>query len=257
MIGALPIILLIIVYISLSAARAEANSADKLLPGFGQMMTAMGRMAFSVDAISGKVLLWADTAASLQRLGLGLLISCIVTLILGLLLGVVPLFKAQFGPLVSIVAVIPPIAILPILFIVLGLGETSKVMLIVLGITPTMVRDVASYLNSLPREQFIKAQTLGASSWLLITRVALPQMMPRLIESLRFAIGPAFVYLISAEAIAADVGLGYRIFLMRRYLAMDVILPYVVWISLLAVILDFALNQLARRNYKWAFEKVG
>ncbi|MBA4044048.1 MAG: lipid kinase, partial [Erythrobacter sp.] len=56
----------------------------------------------------------------------------------------------------------------------------------------------------------------------------------------------------SAEAIAADVGLGYRIFLVRRYLAMDVILPYVAWIAVLAVVMDFALSQSSRRLFGWA-----
>ena len=81
----------------------------------------------------------------------------------------------------------------------------------------------------------VKAQTLGASTWQIAIRVVLPQIMPRLIEALRLSLGPAFLFLISAEAIAADVGLGYRIFLVRRYLSMDVILPYVAWITLLAL----------------------
>jgi NitT/TauT family transport system permease protein len=65
-------------------------------------------------------------------------------------------------------------------------------------------------------------------------------------------LGPAWVFLISAEAIASDVGLGYRVFLVRRYLAMDIILPYVAWIALLAVAFDFVLNQLNRRAFGWA-----
>ena len=98
----------------------------------------------------------------------------------------------------------------------------------------------------------VKAQTLGASTWLTAIRVALPQAMPRLIDSLRFNLCPAWVYLISAEAIAADVGLGYRIFLVRRYLAMDIILPYVAWISLLAVAMDLLLTLVSRRAFPWA-----
>jgi NitT/TauT family transport system permease protein len=99
----------------------------------------------------------------------------------------------------------------------------------------------------------VKAQTLGASTWQLAIRVVLPQVMPRLIESVRLSLGPAFLFLISAEAIASDVGLGYRIFLVRRYLAMDVILPYVAWITLLAYVMDYALAQFARRVFPWAF----
>ena len=65
--------------------------------------------------------------------------------------------------------------------------------------------------------------------------------MPRLITCVRLALGPAWLFLIAAEAIASTEGLGYRIFLVRRYLAMDVILPYVAWITLLAVITDAVL----------------
>jgi NitT/TauT family transport system permease protein len=60
------------------------------------------------------------------------------------------------------------------------------------------------------------------------------------------------VFLISAEAIASDVGLGYRIFLVRRYLAMDVIIPYVAWIALLAIAMDALLTFLSRRFFPWA-----
>jgi NitT/TauT family transport system permease protein len=154
--------------------------------------------------------------------------------------------------LVAAIAVVPPIAVLPILFIVFGLGETAKIALIVIGITPVMVRDLAAQVGAIPEEQLVKAQTLGASTWQLALRVALPQAMPRLIDSLRLSLCPAWVYLISAEAIAADVGLGYRIFLVRRYLSMDIILPYVVWISILAVLMDWALRTISRRAYPWA-----
>ena len=106
----------------------------------------------------------------------------------------------------------------------------------------------------MPREQLIKAQTLGASTWQIAIRVVLPQIMPRLIKGLRLMIGPAFLFLISAEAIAADVGLGYRIFLVRRYLSMDVILPYVAWITLLAYLFDLALVLIGRRAFPWAYE---
>ena len=102
------------------------------------------------------------------------------------------------------------------------------------GVAPFLVRDLSLAVSALPTEQLVKAQTLGASTWQLAIRVVLPQVMPRLLEAVRLSLGPAFLFLISAEAIAADVGLGYRIFLVRRYLAMDIILPYVAWITLLA-----------------------
>ena len=122
------------------------------------------------------------------------------------------------------------------------------------GVAPFLIRDLADHVAALPRDQLVKAQTLGASSWQLALRVALPQALPRLIAGLRLSLGPAWVYLISAEAIASDIGLGYRIFLVRRYLSMDVIIPYVAWISLLAIAMDVALNQLSRRAFTWAHQ---
>ena len=88
-------------------------------------------------------------------------------------------------------------------------------------------------------------------------RVALPQIAPRLIQGVRLSLGPAWLFLIAAEAIASDSGLGYRIFLVRRYLAMDVILPYVLWITLLAFLIDYALRLLARRAFGWAHQGGG
>jgi len=85
-----------------------------------------------------------------------------------------------------------------------------------------------------------------------VARVVLPQILPRLIDGLRLSLGPAWLFLISAEAIASTEGLGYRIFLMRRYMAMDVILPYVAWITFLAAISDWVLVQISRRAFGWA-----
>jgi len=98
----------------------------------------------------------------------------------------------------------------------------------------------------------IKAQTLGASSWLLATRIILPQLWPRLIDALRLNLGCAWLFLIAAEAIASTEGLGYRIFLVRRYLAMDVILPYVLWITVLAFSMDGLLRLLRAKLFPWA-----
>lgn len=250
--GSLPILFLILLYLFLAAQRHAENPMDRILPLPSAMAEAMAGLLFQADQLTGRFLFWADTLASLQRLGIGLGIATLSALIVGLVLGVLPPMRATFGPLVTAIAVIPPIALLPILFIALGLGETAKIALIVIGIAPVMMRDIAAHVSDLPREQLVKAQTLGASSWQIMIRVALPQAMPRLLHALRLALGPAWVFLISAEAIASDVGLGYRIFLVRRYLSMDVIIPYVAWIALLAILMDVALTYVSRRAFPWA-----
>jgi NitT/TauT family transport system permease protein len=251
----LPFLLIALIYVIGSAERRAANPDDKLLPPVSEMIATSKRLAAEPDRRSGEYVLWADTAASLQRLALGLGISALVGLVLGLAIGLLPVVGAGFSTLVAVLSMIPPMAVLPILFIVFGLGELSKVVLIIIGVTPMLVRDLALEVENLPREQLIKAQTLGGSTWQVAIRVVLPQIMPRLIKCLRLMIGPAFLFLISAEAIASDVGLGYRIFLVRRYLSMDVILPYVAWITLLAYLLDLALVFIGRRVFPWAYEE--
>jgi NitT/TauT family transport system permease protein len=247
-----PFFLLALAYLVASGARLEANPNDKLLPSPAQMADAMGRMAFDEDRRTGQYLLWVDTAASLQRLAIGVAVAASVGLGLGIALGLLPIVSATLGPFVAALAMVPPLAVLPILFIAFGLGELAKVVLIALGITPFLVRDIAFRVAELPRELLVKAQTLGASTLQIALRVVLPQMLPRLISGLRLALGPAWLFLIAAEAIASTEGLGYRIFLVRRFLAMDVILPYVAWITLLAYLTDTALAHLSRRFYPWA-----
>ena len=121
-----------------------------------------------------------------------------------------------------------------------------------LGLVLTDSRDQERRSAELPGEQLIKAQTLGASTWQLVLRVVLPQMWPRLIDALRLTLGSAWLFLIAAEAIASTEGLGYRIFLVRRYLAMDVILPYVAWITVLAFTMDWLLRLVRAKTFGWA-----
>jgi NitT/TauT family transport system permease protein len=248
----LPFVLIALVYIVGSAERRAANPDDKILPPVSEMAESVRHLALEPDRRTGEYVLWADTAASLQRLLIGAAIATAIGLSLGLMLGILPAVDATLGALVAVICMIPPMAMLPILFIVFGLGDLSKVVLIVFGIAPFLVRDVAFAAERLPREQLIKAQTLGGSTWQIAIRVVLPQIMPRLIEAVRLSLGPAFLFLISAEAIAADTGLGYRIFLVRRYLSMEVILPYVAWITLLAFLMDIALARLSRAAFSWA-----
>lgn len=249
---ALPFVLVLIAYSWGSAERRAVNPQDKLLPPIAEIATTAKRMVTQPSKRTGQILFWKDTASSLTRLGVGVAIAATTGLLLGLAIGLLPYLSAMLGPFVGALSMVPPLAILPILFIVLGLGETSKIALIVIGVTPFLIRDLAQRVREIPSEQIVKAQTLGASSGVIALRVALPQILPRLIQSVRLSLGPAWLFLIAAEAIAADSGLGYRIFLVRRYLAMDTILTYVVWITLLAILFDLALRWLSSKAFPWA-----
>ncbi|WP_298973225.1 ABC transporter permease [uncultured Roseobacter sp.] len=248
----LPFAAVFIAYAIGSELRLAENPADKLLPAPSTVWDTAVRLVTQPDRRSGDILFWQDTWASLKRLGLGVGISALVGMIFGLAIGLLPLVRSCLAQFVAVLSMIPPLALLPILFIVFGLGELSKVVLIVVGTLPFLIRDLSQRVLEIPQELIVKAQTLGASSWVIAMRVALPQLMPRLILAVRLSLGPAWLFLIAAEAIASDAGLGYRIFLVRRYLAMDVILTYVIWITLLAFAIDWVLRWASRRFFPWA-----
>jgi NitT/TauT family transport system permease protein len=250
--AALPFVLVGLAYAQASAARLAENPADRILPAPATLATTAWRLMTEPDRRSGEVLLWGDTASSLSLLFAGVGIAAATGLILGLAIGLIPLVRAGLQGFVGVVSMIPPLAVLPILFITLGVGDAAKIALIAIGITPFLIRDLTARTLELPQEQIVKAQTLGASTLAIAVSVALPQILPRLISAVRLSLGPAWLFLIAAEAVASDSGLGYRVFLVRRFLAMDVILTYVAWITILAFVIDWALARLSRFAFPWA-----
>lgn len=251
LLGILPFVLIIFFYIVASDARLAENATDKLLPSFGQMGETLNIYVLEPSKRTGEYLFWVDTYSSLKRLLLGIGIAALLGFMFGLLTGAIPTFYAPVSPMLTVISLIPPMAVLPILFIVFGLDELSKVALIVIGVAPCISRDMQRCTLEIPQEQIIKAQTLGASSLQVLLRVYIPQLLPRLISSIRLTLGSGWLFLIAAEAIASTDGLGYRIFLVRRYLSMDVILPYVAWITLLAFTIDWLLLKTSQKCFVW------
>lgn len=249
--ASLPFIIVILAYLVASDIRLEANPQDKLLPSPSQMADAIDRMAFQEDRRTGEYLLWTDTLSSLKRLGIGVSIATVFALIIGLNMGLFAGASATLLPFVTFVSMIPPLAILPILFIVFGVDELGKVMLIIIGTFPIITRDVYMATRKIPHEQIVKALTLGASQIAVVYKIVLTQIMPRLLSAVRLSLGAAWLFLIAAEAIASTDGLGYRIFLVRRYLSMDVIIPYVIWITFIGFTIDYILQQIIRKKYTW------
>jgi len=247
----IPFVVLALGYSYASHLRHQVNPDDKVLPTVGQMASAVNRMAFQVDVRSGERLMIRDTRSSLKRLALGVLIAASLGLLIGLNIGLFPGMNAGASPFLTFLSMVPPLAILPMLFITLGVDEVAKIALITIGVFPMIARDMADTVARLPREQITKSLTLGASQLALAYRIILPQIWPRLIDSVRLSLGAAWLFLIASEAIASDDGLGYRIFLVRRYLAMDVIIPYVLWITALGFGIDSLLKGLLRWIFPW------
>lgn len=253
----LPFVVLIAAYLFASDYRHRQNSSDKLLPPVAKMVTAMKQAALEKNKRTGEYQLWEDTTASLKRIGIGLGLAAGCGLLCGLNLGLFPGVQHLFLPFVTFVSIIPPLAILPMLFIIFGVDELAKVVLIFIGTFPLITRDIYLTVKKIPREQIIKSLTLGGSQFAIVYRVVFPQIMPRLIETVRISMGPAWLFLIASEAIAAQSGLGYRIFLVRRYLAMDTIIPYVLWVVFIGISVDWLLKQVLHRKYRWYVETQG
>lgn len=193
-----------------------------------------------------------DTFSSLRLLAYGLGIAILTSLVLGIAMGSFVPVESLMMSFVSALAKIPPLALLPIIFIFMGAGDWSKIAIIVVGVAPTMTMDIVMRARDIPRELIIKAYTLGASTIEVVFKVILAGIWPSVVNSIRLSLGPAWVFLIAAEAIASDAGLGYRIFIVQRQLGMNVILIYVAWIMVLGLAMDFALRAWVAWRYPWS-----
>jgi NitT/TauT family transport system permease protein len=246
----LPFAIIVIGYVILAEQRHQENPADKVTPTIRQLAGGFWRAATEPDR-DGKIRLWVDTVTSLRRLAMGVLLAAVIGILAGLHVGVTPFFEANWLKFVTFFDKIPALALLPILFIVFGLEETAKIALIFIGIVPTITLDTYLRTKEIPREQIVKAFTLGASDVEVAYKVVLPQIFPKALDSVRLNLKGAWLFLIAAESIAATEGLGYRIFVVRRYLAMDIIIPYVLWIALLAFLIDLALRLWVTKGFRW------
>jgi NitT/TauT family transport system permease protein len=230
--------------------RHQENPRDKVVPTFAEMADGFKRAAFEEDR-KGDRRLWVDTIASGRRFLISLALLS-MAVFLGLLMGVFPYMEILFLRFMTFFDKIPALAILPILFIIFGLGEMSKIGLILVGVFPTICLDTYLRARAVPQEQITKGLTLGASHFEVAHKVVLPQIFPQVLNTIRLNFKAMILFLIAGESLAATVGLGYRIFVVRRYIAMDIIIPYVIWMSLLAFGADLLVRWWVKTRYKWS-----
>lgn len=247
--GMILFVFIIGIYWAVSYWRHIDNPQDKIMPSFTQIGQGI-KFSLSPDE-TGQIPLLIDTYYSLSRLFIGLFFSLLISLTLGICMGFFEFFNKISNKFIAYFGKIPPLALLPILFIISGLGESTKILLIIIGLTPVLTLNVYMKIKNLPPEHFVKAITLGSKPLNTIKRIILPQILPSVLNSLRINLLSAWMFLIAAESISAQAGLGYRIFLVRRYLAMDIIIPYVLWIALISFLLDMSLKIFIRNKYPW------
>jgi NitT/TauT family transport system permease protein len=249
--GFLPLVLLIGGYFMASHARHVNNPQDKLMPTVQQMYQAVKEIATVPDKRTEQILFWTDTKASLCRLGVGVGIAAVLGYVLGMMIGIFPSTKAIFTPILTVCSNINPLAILVIILVFLGIGEGSKIFLIVFGVGIPLVRSIQQSVERVPNELIVKALTLGASQSQVVVRVVAPQVLPQLMELVRVNLGQVWIFVIAAEAVASTEGLGYRIYLQQRYMNMSLIIPYVLYISLIAYSMDAVLQIVQKKLFPW------
>ena len=253
----------ITVYFYAAENRHLENAEDRVMPTIAQMtrgmMDAVLKPAEEDEAVPENAsfaervsssMLWKDTKATARRFVYSLLLL-IPAVILGLHMGLFPYVGAFFVRFFLFFDKIVALSLLPILFIAFGIDELSKIMLIVIGVAPTIVLDTLNLTRSVPNEQVVKAFTLGAGDFDVAYCVVLKQIAPRVLNSIRLNLKAVMLFLFAGEMIASTDGLAYRIALLRRHMGMDVIIPYVLWVALLLFLVDLGMRWLNRSLHPW------
>ena len=252
-------------YFYVSHQRHLENPEDRVVPSLTQMLQGIEESSLHPDASEADQpgseaqsfarrflgsMLWKDTVASGRRflLSMALLLPAVV---LGLHMGVFPYVGQFFLRFVLFFDKIIALSVLPILFIAFGIDELSKIMLIVIGVTPTIILDSFNLTKSVPQEQIVKGFTLGAKDFRIAYLVVLKQIWPRVLNSIRLNLKAVMLFLFAGEMIASTDGLAYRIALLRRHMGMNVIIPYVLWVALLLFLVDFGMRVMNRKLHPW------
>ncbi len=217
----------------------------KFLPSPGAVLRALGRLASGGE-------LWTDARATLTRVTIGFALVVAISVPLGLAMGTWPLARALVEPMIGFVRYMPAPAFIPLLTIWLGLGESSKIALLVIGtvfFNTLMSADVAAQV---PAELINVSYTLGARRWQVIRKVIVPYCIPGLIDAMRVNIAATWNMVVVAELIAAQEGFGYRIVRAGRFLHTDVIFAVLIVIGLIGVTTDLGFRLLRSRLAPWA-----
>ncbi len=179
-----------------------------------------------------------DVWASTRRIFLGFAISAALAVPLGIVMGSFRFFQALLEPLIGAVRYMPASAFIPLLIIWLGIGDAQKVGVVFIGVFFPLTLLIADVSAGVPKELINIAYTLGASRWQVFARVLLPASLPGVVDNLRITMGWAWTYLIVAELVGAQNGLGHLILQSQRFLATDRIIASILTIGLLGVLTD-------------------
>jgi NitT/TauT family transport system permease protein len=196
--------------------------------------------------------LWEDVWWSNVRVWAGFTAAAVLSVPLGMLAGTFRPFEALLEPILGFFRYMPVPAFIPLLMLYTGIGEEPKILIIFIGAIVQMIIMVADVTRQTPQELMDVAQTLGCGRMGVFRRVIWRNSLPGIWDLLRVNLGWAWTYLVVAELVAANVGLGYRILKAQRFLQTDVIFLYLLLIGFLGVASDLAFKLAGKKMFPWA-----
>jgi len=214
------------------------------LPGPLDVAMRLGRW-YAEDDLAG------DIGISVTRVVAGWALSALIALPLGLYIGTYRSIQALLEPLTDFIRYMPAVAFIPLVMLWIGIDERSKVAIIFIGTFFQMVLMVAEDVRRVPLAQIEAAQTMGATRSEIIEKVILASAKPALLDTLRVTMGWAWTYLVVAELVAANSGLGYAIIKAQRFLQTDKIFAGILLIGAIGLAIDQAFRLLHRLAFPW------
>jgi NitT/TauT family transport system permease protein len=199
--------------------------------------------------------LLGDIGISVYRVVAGFALSALLALPLGILIGTYAPIKAFFEPLTDFIRYMPAAAFIPLVMLWVGIDEGAKVAIIFIGTFFQMVLMIAEDVRRVPMEQIEAAQTMGADRDEIVMRVILPSAKPAILDTLRVTMGWAWTYLVVAELVAANSGLGFAVLKAQRFLQTDKIFAGIILIGLFGLATDQCFRWAHRRGFPWFYRK--
>jgi NitT/TauT family transport system permease protein len=188
---------------------------------------------------------------STLRVWIAFLLSALMAIPIGILMSSYRIVGAALEPVIDFIRYLPVPALVPLSIIWFGVGESTKIFLLWLGTFFQLVLLVADDMRRVPHEYIETALTLGAKPRQVLSDVAFRAMLPSLVDSLRITLGWCWTYLIIAEIVAAQSGIGFVIWAARRYMHTNEVMAGVVVIGAIGLVTDQLLRLLHRRLFRY------
>jgi NitT/TauT family transport system permease protein len=196
--------------------------------------------------------LLVDILVSLGRVMAAFLAATLIGVPIGILIGTFHSLEGLFSPIVGAIRYVPVVAFMPLIVIWVGLEEDAKILMIFLGVVFYIAIMIADTVKFIPDEILNVGYTLGAKRRDVLFKIILPATLPGILDTLRVNIAGAWNFLVLAELLAAQSGLGFRIIQSQRYFQIDKVLFCIVVISAIGLITDAIMKWFAIAVTPWA-----